>query len=144
MTKTIQQLLSFVTNKTENWKIQLLQQWPNIIGDLSNRVTLKSVDKDILVLGVYDSSWLQELYILSPIILKMINASLDQPYIKQLRFKQVTKKKRKKMEISNQKLKPIQSRALTKKEMEALSKIEDEALRAALKKFLFRCQRERV
>lgn len=144
MTKTIQQLLSFITAKTENWKLQLLQQWPSIIGDLSDRVTLESIDKDVLVLGVFDSSWLQELYILSPVILKTINASLDQPYIKRLRFKQVARKKRKEMISNNQVTQPIKSIPLTKKEAYALTRIEDEALRTALKKFLFRCQQERV
>ena len=138
------QLLNFVIAKTENWKIQLLQQWPSIIGDLANRVTLESIAKDTLVLGVYDSSWLQELYILSPVILKMINANLDQPYIKRLRFKQVAKKTRKKIMNNNQITQVIRSVPLTKKEELALTHIKDDALRMALKKFLFRCQQERI
>ncbi len=138
------QLLNFITAKTENWKIQLLQQWPSIIGDLANRVTLEAIAKDTLVLGVYDSSWLQELYILSPIILKTINASLDQPHIKRLRFKQVTKKARKKTMNNTQIAQSIKSIPLTKKEELALTHIKDDALRMALKKFLFRCQQERV
>jgi hypothetical protein len=84
---------------------------------------------------------MQELYLLSPLLIKTINEKLDQPYIKQIRFKQVS-------------LKPIKTKAyatktistkevsLSKADERTLEKITDPTLRAAMKAFRIRCYRE--
>ena len=82
---------------------------------------------------------MQELYLLSPILLKKINKKLETQCFKRLRFKQVDVKIYKKIE----KQKPIDYKnivvTLTNKEEKALEKIKDAGLSTALKDFLVRC-----
>ncbi len=143
MIKPINSLLTSFLSK-DHWKNQLLDHWPEIIGNLYHRVTIEKIYNDTIILGVYDSAWLQELYMLSPVILESINANLDQPRIKQLRFKQVARKSTPKKETKKEIKRSNISITLTKREQEALKKIKDEELRSFLKNFLLRCQRERV
>ena len=142
MTQDMKNILHSVLQKQNNWKIRLLQNWPFIMGKLQNKVRLEKINDDSLVLGVYDSCWLQELYLLSPILLKKINEKLENKQFKKLHFRQVgikknkvTKKEKIKEETKNNKI------ALTKKEKETLKKIKDPDLSSALKSFLLRCHR---
>lgn len=142
MIKQINTLLTSFLPK-ETWKSTLLEEWTIIMGDLSGRVTLEKIYNDTLVIGVRDAAWLQELYMLSPVIIENINAHLDQPRIKQLRFKQVVKKNRPHVTVAKKKeeARPI---ILNPQEEKTLQTINDEELRHALKNFLIRCYRERV
>jgi Dna[CI] antecedent, DciA len=142
MIKPINALLTSFLSK-DHWKNNLLDHWPDIIGNLYHRVTLEKIYNDTIILGVYDSAWLQELYLLSPVILESINTKLDQPRIKQLRFKQVTRKKTQQKTFSDNTKKSTTTRTLTQKEQNALTKINDEELRNFLKNFLIRCYKER-
>ncbi len=144
MTTSIKTLLApFFQSKEQDWKIKLLTLWPTLIGPLAQYVTIIKIDDTMMTLGVYDSSWLQELYLLSPELLKTINESLDQPYIKELRFKQVgrTPKKEQKQPAPRERHMPI---SLTSREKMALNRIKNENLRMALESFLIRCHRERL
>lgn len=143
MTAPIKNFLTTYLAHEKNWKAQLLANWQTIIGNLGSRVTLEKIHEDLLVLGVNDSSWLQELYLLSPVILETINASLDQPRIKQLRFKQIGRKKQTK-KIDEKKLEQLSTINLKKKEEIALDAIQDEQLREFLKKYLIRCYQEKL
>lgn len=140
--KTIGDFLPSVMTGSESWKMQLLRAWPTVLGDLTPLVSLEKIDEPVLVLGVQDSCWLQELYMLSPLIIKMINKNLDQPRIKALRFKtrgtkNVTPEKKKVERL----LKPTVP--LTSRELAALEKIGDVQLKEALQGFLKRCQQEK-
>ena len=143
MAKLIKQFLQHYLSEKNNWKALLLQNWSTIIGDLRDRVTLEKIYEDLLVLGVYDSSWLQELYLLSPVILQTINASLDQPRIKRLRFKQIGRKTAINKKQKKQYQKKQVNIELTKKEEKALNTIDDQQLKKALKRFLIRCYQEK-
>jgi hypothetical protein len=143
MAEQIKQFLTSYLSDT-HWKTSLLVHWPTIVGALKDRLTLEKIHDDALVLGVYDASWLQELYLLSPIILQTINTNLDQPRIKRLRFKQVYKKRSPHQTSHNFSDTKQMTVCLTKKEEEALCAIKDEQLRLALKNFLIRCYRERL
>ncbi|MGE0206962.1 MAG: DUF721 domain-containing protein [Candidatus Babeliales bacterium] len=144
MPHLIKEFLTSYIAEQKNWKALLLQQWPTIIGTLRERVTLEKIEDDMLVLGVYDSSWMQELYLLTPVILQTINANLDQPRIKRLRFKQVGRKKNKETgKEFSQKVNPETKILLTQQENDALANIKDEHLRDVLKKFLIRCYQEK-
>lgn len=130
--------------KTENsWKIDLLQNWSDIIGSLNTKVKLEKIQDSTLVLSVADACLLQELYLLSPILLRTINEKLDQPRIKRLRFKQAGIKKIKRKQASPQKRKKLNNVILSSKEEAALEKIEDKQLGNALKRFLIRCYQEK-
>lgn len=145
MTTSIKTLLTpFFQSKQHDWKIKLLTQWPTIMGPLAQHVCIVKIQDDLLLLGVYDSSWLQELYLLSSDLLNTINQNLDQPRIKQLRFKQVSrttkKAPRQNVPIEQQDI----SISLTPREKMALHRIKNEMLRMALQSFLARCHRERM
>lgn len=139
--KTIGDFLPSVMIGPDAWKMQLLRAWPTVLGDLTPLVSLEKIDNDILILGVQDSCWLQELYMLSPLILKMINKNLDQPRIKALRFKTRGTKKAT-AEKKTPTRKPVAMRPLSVSERTALENIQDGQLKEALQSFLTRCQQE--
>jgi hypothetical protein len=128
----------------QSWKLYLYQHWNTIIGDLQTHVRLEKIlDDNSLILGVTNTSWLQELYMLSPVLLKKINESLDKPYVKQVRFKYSPAHKK------NAAQEPLKKRTIKKNitisrtEELALERIEDKELKNALKGFLVRCHKER-
>lgn len=140
----IKEFLTELFPPDQLWKVTLLEQWQTIMGNLKAHVTLLKITEDTLTLGVFNSSWLQEMYLLSPIILETINKSIDQPRIKQLRFKQIAQKKkvnRKQPAQVNAHYKPV---PLSSKQQSALSTVADEELRSVLYRFLQRCTRENV
>lgn len=145
MTSHIKTLLQpFLQSKMQQWKIQLLEQWSKIVGPLASNVTIEKIYEDAILLGVYDSCWMQELYLLSPTLLQTINQNLDQPRIKQVRFKLIAKKKNNKKEtITSHSKDDIPSIKLKKVEQVALQRIKDPHLRSVLEKFLIRCYREK-
>ena len=141
MTKEIKSVLQHLFQKQHNWKTQLLQNWPSIIGTLSSKVQLEKIKDDTLVLGVTDSCWLQELYLMSPLLLNSITKKLDSPRIKHLRFKKVGIKKQTKHKVRKTKIK-TKTRQLSSKEQQALKNIKDVELSRAMEQFLIRCQLE--
>lgn len=140
----IKEFLNNIIPSQAHWQIELLRKWETIIGKLKTHVILEKIQQDTLILGVYDSSWLQELYLLSPLILKTINENLDQSPIKNLRFKQAEKKNKKKISINAGGIEKTNHIVITlsDKQTRALEKIIDQDLRRALYNFLSRCYRE--
>lgn len=142
MTQHISQLLSHLMQPSAQWKLLLLQNWQQIIGNLSTKVTIEKILNDTIVLGVYDSCWLQELYLLSPTLIPLINTHLGQPYVKQLRFRLISTKKAKKIKQSQDPFHFLHSYEFSLQELKALEKIPDPVLQEALKRFRIRCHRE--
>ncbi len=141
--KSLKDLLSNTFQAT--WKTKLLTEWPTIMGNLKDQVTLEKIYDDNLVLGVRDTSWLHELYMLSPVLIKSINAHLEKPYIKTIRLKQSTATKKKELipepaPVSHAS-KPL---LLHTKDHKALASIKDDSLKNVIKTFLHRCQQEKV
>lgn len=136
-------IIPLVFQQEHQWKYELLRNWRNIFGSMSDKVFLERINNDILVLAVNDACWMQELYTLSPLLITSINQVLDKPYIKQLRFKRAG--------IRPKKLYPAQERpahvprssiVLSAREEKALSAIKDLQLAKAMKDFLIRCHCE--
>lgn len=123
------------------WKINLIENWNTIVGDLHEHVTLINIQNNMLLLGVYDSTWLQELYILSPVLLKTINDYLGDEHITRLRFKNIGYKKNKK-NLHEKKIveKKIKKPHLTTRERTILTSIHDSELRNELERYLIRCK----
>ena len=142
MAKKIGNLIRNILPVKNNWKLQLLQNWDSIFGNLSTKVHLEKVTDDTIVLGVIDACWMQELYMLSHILLKTINEKLDQPRIKKLRFKRVGNPKQYKHLKAPPRKKEAKPVVLSSAEEQALNTIEDPELRTVLKKFLIRCYQE--
>jgi hypothetical protein len=140
MTRPLKDFIHLFVQNQNDWKIKLAQEWHNTLGPLSAQVTLEKIDKDTAILGVYDSCWMQELYLLSPLLIKTINTTLDQPRIKQLRFKKAERTQPK--QEPQKKIYTPKSVALTQKEEHALNVVTDLSLRSVLKTFLIRCYQE--
>jgi len=141
VTLCLKDLLRTIIRPEKNWKVTLLYNWNEIIGALHNKVRIEKIYDDTIVLGVFHSSWMQELYLLSPLIIKTINEKLEHPHIKQLRFKHMSDKKKlsKKTKTEMIRKRNVQ---LNKQEESALTKIADPTLRDALKAFRIRCYQE--
>lgn len=142
MAQEIKKLLQDLFNVQDNWKCKLLNNWSAIIGSLAPQVSVEKIEDEILTLGVRDSCWLQELHLLSPLLLKEINNKLDQPRIKKLRFKTMTYTPRHRtVKTKSTNISP-HVRALSHKEQVALNKVDDTQLRSVLQQFLMRCYHE--
>ena len=138
----IKELLShLIKARPDNWKTKLLIQWDSIVGHLKTNVRLEKIYENSLVLSVEDSSWMQELYYLSEVLLTTINDNLDKPRITSLRFKNKGSAEKKATAVTKSTRSSITKRdhTLTIKEKVALEKITDEDLQRALKSFLIRC-----
>jgi hypothetical protein len=140
----IANLIPLIFQEEHQWKYQLLSNWKNIFGSMSNKVFLERINKDVLVIAVNDACLMQELYTLSPLLLTSINQVLDKPYIQHLRFKRAGIRPQKKSLPRNHiPLVPHSAIVLTSREVKVLSVIKDPQLAQALKDFLIRCHRER-
>lgn len=141
--KMLKDLLSRTFQAT--WKTKLLTEWPEIMGNLADKVTIEKIYDDNLVLGVHDTSWLHELYMLSPVLIKTINSYLEKPYIKSVRLKHATTPKKQSPTLTplvvSQTPQPV---LLTPKEHKALHIIKDTELQEVLKTFLYRCRQEKL
>ena len=129
--------------QNEAWKLNLIKNWPTIIGSLHDKVSLQKINATSIVLGVYDSCWIQELYLLSKLILKKINSHLDRPRIETLRFQCIeptsSNRSINKKKPTLQAL-PLKKIELKPQEILALQKIQDPQLSDALQGFLRKCQ----
>jgi len=137
--KTILDSLLQPSNTEQAWKINLIKNWPTIIGSLHERVSLQKINTTSVVLGVYDSSWIQELYLLSKLILKKINSNLDRPRIETLRF-QCIEKKEKTVQFKKKSAFQQKTVILNQFQSAALQKIKDPELSQALQGLLQKCQ----
>lgn len=143
MAIAIKKILDELLTNQDNWQLQLLSHWPAIIGSMKANVQILKIYEDTLVIGVLDSCWLQELYLLTPLLLRQINEKLDKPRIKNLRFKALgIKEKTARKNIGNRSC-SIKQVHLSLQEKERLASIKDEQLREALQQYLYRCHREK-
>jgi len=138
----LKEILQSIINPHKNWKTDLLYRWHEIVGPLHNKVRIEKIYEDTLILGVFHSCWMQELYLLSPLLIKTINEKLDQPYVKQLRFKHIGIKYNKQKKTQSTAIKKKKEIVLTKQDECTLAKISDPVLRDALKAFRIRCYQE--
>jgi hypothetical protein len=139
MAVLIKDIIPQLVSYNADWRIALLAQWQAIVGKLKTRIRLEKVYEDTLVIGVYESHWMQELYLLSSVLIDSINTFLGEPRIKHLRFKLVEEKKR----ITRGKKRATFVKqavlSLTEGQQSAIAHIEDEHLKKALIDFWSRC-----
>lgn len=133
----VQQALS--KQQAPVWHLQLFEQWHTIVGDLQQVMRLEKIVGNMIIIGVYDASWMQELHMLSSVLIQTINQHLDAPYINRVRFRQVARTKLRKIRTAADDIPttaPLPS--LTHTQQAVLNKIPDEQLRAYLHTFLGR------
>jgi hypothetical protein len=140
----IDSIIPLIFEQEYKWKYQLLSNWQNIFGKMSDKLYLERINDDTLVLAVYDACWMQELYTLSPLLITTINKIFDKPYINHLKFKRAGIRKKKE---PFKKHEPYITKQmvyhLTAREEKALASVKDEQLAQALRDFLMRCYQER-
>ena len=139
MSEPIKTFLSSFMQHHDDWKLLLIKNWQNILGDMSSHVTCEKIENQTITLGVYDSCWMQELYLLTPTLLTALNAHFDQPRIASIRFKNVSKQRKQITPKKSFNSQMTHTRPLSASEQAALAKITDQELLIALKKFLMRC-----
>lgn len=139
MPKHVKDLLTNILPKQNSWKLFLLQEWDTIVGDLKIQIRLEKIQTDTLILGVSNSSWMQELFCLSDFLIEKINAKLEFPYVKKLRFKYSAPLRKKSIHQITASSIATPNIILTTAQQKQLESIEDEHLRTALKNFLIRC-----
>lgn len=136
----------FLKKHRHTWQMYLIQNWQTIMGNLHTRICLEKIQGDTIVVGVYDSHWMQELFLLNSMLLDTINAHFDKPYVKQLRLKLAQQKEKQKTPdfakatTGGEKTGPIVPVILTQQHQNALSQVKDEQLQEALYQFLRYCK----
>ena len=139
MALSIADLIPKVLNKQDDWRITLARRWHEVVGDLETRIRLEKIFDDTLVIGVYESHWMQELYLLSSVLRDSINDFIGEERIRHLRFKLVEDKKRTKRKPPPKKVKRPKNVVLSPAQKKALADITDDELRKALTQFWGRC-----
>jgi hypothetical protein len=147
VTKLLKDFLTNIIPKEHNWKITLFQNWENIIGNLKDKVIIDCIKDDILYLGVRHPAWAQELNMFSSVLKTKINASLDQPRIKSIRFKVVDatvwkKNNQRNIRVQDYVIDPV-CKKLSKSEQIVLDNVIDSDLRNVMYEFGVRCKRMR-
>ena len=144
MMPQLKQVISTLLDPSKDWRLYLLTHWNSIMGSLAIRVRLEKIEltqeSAILVLGVYESVWLQELHMLSSVLIRSINNKLGHPYIKQVRLTLVIKQKDRSKKYTDKAPTVYHEKTvLTEKEKKALSAISNTDLQKTLETFLLRC-----
>ncbi|MFH1832259.1 MAG: DUF721 domain-containing protein [bacterium] len=149
MIKPIRNILISLIPKEHHWKLTLLKEWDNLIGPLKANVFLQHIDGNQLHVGVTHPAWAQEIRLLSPILIEKINAFLGKNYIKDIRFKVITRPTVSKTEqadpnnlLNSLKKQQRTEYTLSNKEKEITQKIKDSDLRDVIESFLVRCKNQ--
>lgn len=143
MAHHIKDSLASLLVKEVTWHTVISQQWHTIMGDLSNRMCVEKIQKNTLIIGVYDAGWLQELYYLSDMIKQKINDYLQAPHVHEIKFKATLRRKQMSSPVYEKKQFSLKKHPLSPLEQSALNRIEDTNLRSLLHEFLLRSYEEK-
>jgi hypothetical protein len=144
MSDLVGNIIHKVLPEQHRWKMNLLANWSNIIGDLGDKVRIEKISSNFIVLGVCHPAWAQELYLFSDVLKKKINNVLKEDRIKYIRFKTVALEKSCKtckMKTKQESTDVDVNRAvrLSEKQQTCLKQIKNEALRKLLVQYYGRC-----
>jgi hypothetical protein len=138
MAVPIQKLLSRIIEK-DDWRLDLARRWDSVVGSLQTKIRLEKTYDDTAVIGVYESYWMQELYLLSAELCDSINDVIGQKKIKQIRFQLVEARERPPAKPLPKPYVPPKVVPLTESQKRALTKIQDPYLKQAMTEFWMRC-----
>jgi len=131
---------TFLQPQEKAWQAYLIQNWATIMGSLHSRVRLEKIQGDTVVMGVYDSHWMHELFMLTPTLIATINRHLDEPHVRQVRLQLV----RKKIQglsgpAPKKRVAPRRAPVTTPRHERALKEVVDPQLKEILRRFLQQC-----
>jgi hypothetical protein len=142
--KPVKDIISTYFKKHADWQWRLLELWPEVVGQMREHVFLEKVYKETVVIGVYHSSWMHELHMLSPVLIDKINSVFDRPRIKRIRFKLKGQKMYNQAKTgATINLRPTVPAKLSTGQRDALKGVEDVELAKHLEKFFGKCQTEK-
>lgn len=121
------------------WKFLLMSKWEEIVGSMASKVFIYKIHQKSLILGVNDSSWMQELHLLSGLIKDKINTILKSHKIDSIKFKYVAQPKKNIQKKQTSIPLHKEDKVLTSQELQALDHIKDQELAQALVGFLQKC-----
>lgn len=139
MASSLATLCTTLFNSNNDWRQRLLREWPIIVGILHTRMRLEKIVKDTLIIGVYEVHWMQELYMLSSMIIDTINNKLGESCIAKLHFRLVEKKELVTKTNKTQVDRAIKQRPLAVAQVECLQRLKDQQLRELLIQLWHRC-----
>lgn len=146
METSLHDLLTGFFQKQKSWKITLLSQFQEIVGtDLKEHVSILKINETSITIGVSNSCLLQELRMLTPILLNKLNQSLDISRLTSIQFKLRGLNQTGGILMhsnNNQEYSSVHATTLTENDRKALSIIKDQELAQALENFRKRCHRE--
>jgi len=137
---SMKDLLGSVLTTKGNWQIRLMKDWSLIVGDLHEQMRLERVLGNVLVVGVYDSHWLHELSMLSPLVMQTINEHLGGNFVVRIRFIVVERKEKKSEQpVSRERDLGMPEIAMNSRQEYVLRSVKDVQLQKVLEKVFYRC-----
>lgn len=138
---SLAECLNTALPRSDDWQTSLARGWTTAVGELATHMRLEQIRGNLLIIGVYDSHWISELFMLAPRIVQEINGFLGGSYVAQIRFvlanqtvKQTSSQPRKKMRDFRE---PISAMQMTARQAQILASIKDVQLHDALEKFFY-------
>jgi len=141
--------LSQIIPAQQSWKVQLLQKWPTIIGNLKDKVKLHKITDTYVVLSVTHPSLAQELFLLSEMLCEKINTTIGSNRIKSLHFRSTGETRAGATTYKSHKKNRFlpysgPTPRLTREEQKVLQTITNKELRQALFQFYLTVKKRRV
>ena len=131
---------TIVGEDQDDWRKRLMKEWPTIVGNLHQRMRLERVMNETAVIGVYEIHWMQELYMISDMIVSTINQKLGGVYVHKIRFVVADKAHERKEKKRAVLAAACRQKSLAAPQKAALTKIQDQKLKEALSQLWSQCQ----
>ncbi len=149
MSQHIKNLIPSCMLRESAWQKALLAAWPSIMGPLHEHAVIEKIVPPLLVIGVTNSCLLQELHLLSPVLLKKIQETVAADSLKQIRLQLKAMPRRNTPRVLTTPMVHMPQKKLTQEatmlpmlHKNALMNIKDQSLRDALLSFWLHCFRE--
>jgi len=137
-------LVAAVLPGDASWRMRLMREWPDMVGDLQQHICLKKIYGQCVVVGVYDVHWLHEMHMMAPLLLSLMNEKCGEGAVVSVRFTLVQRREPRDEKKSGVVQEPVEKPAVVQDRMgarhhQALGGVKDEQLKDALQKFFNRC-----
>jgi hypothetical protein len=136
----MKQLKDIVNNINQinkfSWHYEFIKSWPTIARGLEEHLSIGNILKDTVTLEVHDSSWIQEVHLLSPVILNRIQQFY--PAIQKIKVSKISKKR------IAQKKEILSLNKITDQEKNVVKIVKDKELAKALLSYYTICNTKTV
>lgn len=124
-----------------DWRMTVIKKWHEVVGPIARYAVIEKIDGDTLVVAVASNIWMQELYSMSPILIKRVNQLVGGQRIAKVRFKYLQKARcsARARVVAAPSESQAADRVLNASEHAALKRVSDRELSQALRAFLMRC-----